>query len=114
MAPQVRTHAIHRARDTDAAWGLTTERECGTLPMPPRAGVAGMSTAVAVAPLGTPDRARGLTPELRMGLLEMEFQALLDQMDRDRQASQARARREFEAFRVRVGKVLAFTEAQPA
>lgn len=97
-----------------AAWGLTTERECGTLPMPPRAGLAGMSAGVAVAPLGTPDRACGLTPELRMGLLEMEFQALLEQMDRDHQASQARARREFEAFRVRVGKVLAFTEAQPA
>jgi hypothetical protein len=97
-----------------AVWGLSTERECGTLPMPPRAGQAGMSTVVAIAPLGTPDRTRGLTPELRMGLLEMEFQALLEQMDRDHQASQARARREFEAFRVRVGKVLAFTAAQPA
>lgn len=97
-----------------AAWGLTTERECGSLPMPPRAGLAGMPAAVAVAPLGTPNRACGLTPELRIGLLELEFQALLEQMDRDHQASQARARREFEAFRARVGKVLAFTEAQPA
>lgn len=97
-----------------AAWGLTTERECGTLPHPPRGGLAAASSAIAVVPLSPADKPRGLSPELRMGLLEMEFQALLDQMDRDHQASQARARREFEAWRTRVGKVLAFTEVQPA
>lgn len=95
-----------------AVWAITAGNACGGLPAPPHSHLAAAGN-VGTATAGLQPRG-GLSSAQSLAFLEVEFQGLLDQMEREHVAAQARARREFDAFRVRVAKIMAITEAEPA
>lgn len=74
-----------------------------SLPMPELGPVLGTATV--------PHTRGGLTVPQLLGLLTVEFECMLEQVDRDHQAAQQRARREFDAFRERAMRVWGVSEA---
>lgn len=91
-----------------ATWAATNPGLVPHAPLPPSGQQQLAILGVAPAPA---QRARGglTTPQL-MSLLNVEFDCMLEQMDREHQAAQQRARLEFEAFRQRALRVWGVAE----
>ncbi|MBH1446649.1 hypothetical protein I5U30_00985 [Stenotrophomonas maltophilia] len=92
-----------------ATWAVTDSGRVDTLPLPPSGQQQLAMPQLAPAPA---HRTRGgLSLDQLMGLLNIEFDCMLEQMDREHQAAQQRARQEFDAFRQRAMRVWGASEA---
>ena len=94
-------------------WSVTDDGRADRCPVP---GVASVELAlVGERPTAPATEERllrgGLTVKQLMGLLTIEFDAMLVQMDHEHQQAQERARREFEGFRQRALRVWGISEA---
>lgn len=86
------------------AWLITTEAgRVERAPVPP-SGQQQLAMPM-LAPASGQRTRGGLSMEQLMGLLNVEFDCMLEQMDREHQAAQQRARQEFDAFRQRAMRV---------
>jgi len=92
-----------------ATWAVTDTGRVDNMPLPPSGQQQLAMPQLAPAP--THRTRGGLTIQQLMGLLNVEFDCMLEQMDREHQATQQRARQEFEAFRQRAMRVWAASEA---
>lgn len=91
-----------------ATWAATAAGHVPHAPLPPSGQQQLAIPDMAPAPA---QRSRGgLTMPQLMSLLNVEFDCMLEQMDREHQAAQQRARLEFEAFRQRALRVWGVAE----
>ncbi len=95
-----------------ATWSVTPAGRVEAQPVPGAAGadVAEGGQAPGAAVLEERRPRSGLTVQQLMGLLTIEFDAMLSQMEREHQQAQERARREFEGFRQRALRVWGISE----
>lgn len=96
-----------------ATWSVTDAGRTEVRPVPGATGADAMHLGGAPGTQGMEERrpTGGLTMQQMMGLLTIEFDAMLSQMDREHQQAQERARREFEGFRQRALRVWRISEA---
>lgn len=96
-----------------ATWSVTDAGRTEARPVPGAASVEVVPVGEAPGTQGIGEsRPRGaLTMQQLMGLLTIEFDAMLSQMDREHLQAQERARREFEGFRQRALRVWGISEA---
>lgn len=96
-----------------ATWSVTDAGRTEVRPVPGAVSVDAPQVGEAPGPQGMEERRPrgGLTMQQLMGLLTIEFDAMLSQMDREHQQAQERARREFEGFRQRALRVWGVSEA---
>jgi predicted ArsR family transcriptional regulator len=92
-----------------ATWAATDAGRIERAPLPP-SGQQQLAMPM-LAPVPGQRTRGGLSMEQLMGLLNVEFDCMLEQMDREHQAAQQRARQEFEAFRQRAMRVWGASEA---
>ncbi|HDS1579567.1 TPA: hypothetical protein QEL15_001642 [Stenotrophomonas maltophilia] len=85
-----------------ATWNVTDAGRISAAPVPPASAPAPSLPAASATALAAPPRMPGGVPlpDL-LALLGAELDCLLDQLERDHQAAQQRARTEFEGFRQR-------------
>lgn len=93
----------------EATWAVTDAGRVDSMPLPPSGQQQLAMPQLAPAP--TLRTRGGISMEQLMGLLNVEFDCMLEQMDREHQAAQLRARHEFEAFRQRALRVWGAAEA---
>lgn len=91
-----------------ATWAATDAGRVTSPPLPP----AGQQQLAMPNLAPAPDQRvrRGLALPQLMSLLNVEFDCMLEQMDREHQAAQQRARADFDAFRQRAMRVWGVTE----
>ncbi|MCD9086221.1 hypothetical protein [Stenotrophomonas sp. SY1] len=96
-----------------ATWSVTDAGRIDTRPVPGAVGGNAVQVREAPAVQAVDERRSrgGLTLPQLMGLLTIEFDAMLSEMDREHQQAQERARREFEGFRQRALRVWGVSEA---